>query len=400
LILTLGIACFALPYTLLAAPAGYLADRFTKRTVLARCMLLQAGLIVFGMVSILIGNAFLVFLTLGLMGAQGALLAPARLGIIPETVREERISAANGILGMASVFAAVVGTVLGNELYVLTAPVGKKDWWISGATMIAIALLGWAACLPIIKRRAADPKRSFPKHLFRETFRDFRVFRDRLDLLAAASGSAYLWFLAALAQVNIYLLATTKLHISQSQVGPLLAILAGGVGLGSILAGVWSAGRVDTGLTPLGAAGLVISAVAMFFVTWVDPSGGPLAYYWSCGSLFLMGVSAGLYDIPLVAYLQDYTEQRTRGKVLAAGNFLIFAGMLAASGLFWLLTSPLGLSAPHLFLLAAIVTAIVGGVSLYIVGRRTVDTLLRPLRGLAALVEHKHEGTEADRPRR
>ncbi|MEQ9067576.1 MAG: hypothetical protein RLO18_12670, partial [Gimesia chilikensis] len=32
--LSLGLACFTLPYLLLASVAGYLADRFSKRTVI------------------------------------------------------------------------------------------------------------------------------------------------------------------------------------------------------------------------------------------------------------------------------------------------------------------------------------------------------------------------------
>ena len=35
--LSAGLACFVLPFILLAAPAGYLADRFSKRTVIVGC---------------------------------------------------------------------------------------------------------------------------------------------------------------------------------------------------------------------------------------------------------------------------------------------------------------------------------------------------------------------------
>ena len=37
MILMAGTACFVLPYLLLAAPAGYLADRFSKRRVIVGC---------------------------------------------------------------------------------------------------------------------------------------------------------------------------------------------------------------------------------------------------------------------------------------------------------------------------------------------------------------------------
>src|SRR5262249_45866442 len=136
LILTLGIVCFAVPYVLLVAPSGYLADRFSKRTVIAWCMISEAGILVFGVASILIGSAVLIFTALTLMGAAGALMAPAILGAIPETVREDRISAANGGVGLANVSACVAGSLLGNSLYVLTAPPGIHLWWLSGGTPI------------------------------------------------------------------------------------------------------------------------------------------------------------------------------------------------------------------------------------------------------------------------
>ncbi len=39
--LTLGLLCFVLPYLFLAAPAGYLADRFSKRRILVGCQFAQ-----------------------------------------------------------------------------------------------------------------------------------------------------------------------------------------------------------------------------------------------------------------------------------------------------------------------------------------------------------------------
>ena len=69
-----------------------------------------------------------------------------------------------------------------------------------------------------------------------------------------------------------------------------------------------------------------------------------------------MGITAGLYDIPLQAFVQDRSPPKSRGSIMAAYNFLTFAGMLGASGVYWLLSGPLGLSAPAIFLVGGIVT--------------------------------------------
>jgi len=186
---------------------------------------------------------------------------------------------------MASVMAAVVGSVLGNTLFVWTAPLGKTRWWISASTLIGIALLGWVASLMIPKREAANPARRPPTHVVRQTLNDLRSLKTDRHLLAAAAATAFFWFLAALAQVNVYLLGTTILHISQEEVGALLGMLALGVAIGSVLAGLWSDGIVETGISPIGAAGILVTSVMMFVVTEAVDAGRATPF-WSAFGLF------------------------------------------------------------------------------------------------------------------
>jgi acyl-[acyl-carrier-protein]-phospholipid O-acyltransferase/long-chain-fatty-acid--[acyl-carrier-protein] ligase len=392
LILALGLACFVVPYLVLVAPAAYLADHFPKRTVISACMLLQALIVAMGFVAILNTSAFWVFSALTLMGAQGALLNPAKGGTIPETIVAKDISAANGILGLAMVAGALIGTLLGNELYVVTAPVGKTRWGISAATLIGVALAGWAASLLITKCKAADPGRPAPTHLFAQTWRDMTVLKSDRGLLGAASASAFFWFLAALAQVNVYLLGTTSLQISQAAVGPLMGMLALGVAVGSPLAGAWSAGKVELGLVPIAAAGMAVTSVLMFVVSLMASQGDSWAYYWGCLCLFFMGVSAGLYDVPLMSYLQYNSPAKSLGQVLASSNFLSFSAMLLASGVFWLLRSVMEDSAGAIFLVAGLLTTVVFLVALAAVPRQTLRTILRPLRWLGSTVSRSTTG--------
>ena len=103
--LSLGLACLVLPYIFLAAPAGYLADRFSKRTVIIGCKVAEVVLMILGIASILQGNIYLMFGVLTLMGAQAALFSPAKMSSIPEIVRADRLSAANGLIGLTTIVA-------------------------------------------------------------------------------------------------------------------------------------------------------------------------------------------------------------------------------------------------------------------------------------------------------
>ena len=77
-ILMAGTACFVLPYLLLAAPAGYLADRYSKRTVILGCKIAEIFIMALGTIALVLGNLWLLFAAVGLMGAQSALFSPAK----------------------------------------------------------------------------------------------------------------------------------------------------------------------------------------------------------------------------------------------------------------------------------------------------------------------------------
>ena len=387
LILTLGLAGFVIPYILLVAPAAYLADRFSKRRVIGGCMLLQAVILILGIGAILMENTVLIFATLTLMGAQGALLSPARAGTIPETVHADRISRANGVMGMATVLAAVVGSVLGNTLYLWTAPLGKTRWWLSASVLIGISLLGWAVSLLILKKEPADPARPLPRHLFTETRLDLDALRSDRGLMAAASASAFFWFLAALAQVNVYLLGTTILDITQEQVGYLLAILALGVAVGAIVAGLWSGGSIEPGIVPFGAALITLSSFMLYVTT--RGRAAHADFYETLFYLFLMGFGSGLYDVPLQSYLQYNSLVTIRGRVLAASNFLAFSAMLFAALLFWVARSVLGESASIIYLAGGVIALIVTTIIVYLIPHQTKRAMLRALSGMWELFRQK-----------
>ncbi len=354
--LSVGLACFVLPYILLAAPAGYLADRFSKRRVIVSCKVAEIIVMSLGIAAIAIGNMYLMFTVVALMGAQSALFGPSKLGSIPEIVHDRCISAANALVGLTTVVAIVLGTVAGNLLYSVTKPLGTNHLWLSAIALLGVAVSGWFASIHIMRLVPANPGRLFPFNFPAQTVRDLRTLASSRSLLRAALGTAFFWALAALAQVNVDTYAINILGVGQSYVGPLLAVLAVGVGAGSVLAGIWSAGRVELGIVPIGAATIAFSSMLLFGVP--SPSSVSLfdAYGLTCVCLFMLGIGAGLFDVPLQAFLQQRSPDQSRGVVLAATNFLTFSGMLISAGLFWFFSNVLHLSARQVFLVAGLAT--------------------------------------------
>jgi acyl-[acyl-carrier-protein]-phospholipid O-acyltransferase/long-chain-fatty-acid--[acyl-carrier-protein] ligase len=380
LALSLGLVCFTLPYPLLAAPAGYLADRFSKRNVIVACKVAEVLLMILGVLAVLLGSINLLFVVVGLMGVQAALFAPSKYGSIAEILRPEKLTKGNGLMGLVTIVSSAVGFVAGNGLFVqmrrlfdvqtpiLAARPGLSGIASAATAFVSVSLLGLGASLMIRRLPIADVARRFPKRLVTSTFAELRLLASDRTLFRTALGIAFFWFLASLAQMNIDSYGTKVLAVGQENIGPLLAMLVVGVGVGSVLAGLWSGEKVELGIVPLGAAGICVSAFLLYLTgnSVVEASVAAMhrAFGWSCVWLLLLGISSGLFDIPLESYLQQRSEVKNRGTILAPSNFIAYSFMIVAAGLFWLMQSKLHWTASTIFLVAGLGTV---PVAIYVV---------------------------------
>lgn len=345
LALSVGLACFVVPYLVFAAVAGYLADRYSKRKVIVACKVAEIVLMSAGVIAIATANMVFLFAVLFAMGTQSALFGPAKLGAMPEMLPPRDLSAANGVMGLVTILATVVGTGLGSVLFVSTADSTVFRIAACGGALIGVAVVGWLTSLLIAPAAAAAPQRAFPKNLLRSAWSDLVFLARYPGLFRVALGTAFFWSVASLAQLNVDALVVEEFGKPQTSVATALAVLAIGVGAGSVLAGYLSGGKVELGLVPLGAAGVALFAMLLNFL-----SQGYLVW------LFLLGASGGAFSVPLAAYMQDRSPSESRGAILAAGNFLSFAGMLAVSGVFYVLHGTLALDATDIFLATGVAT--------------------------------------------
>lgn len=362
--LSLGSFCFTLPYLVLATQAGYLADRFSKRTVIVACKIAEVAIVLIGAAALLSGHAWPLFVVVTLLGAQTALYGPAKFGSLPELLLPEKLSLGNGVMGLVTVSSSALGLAAGYMLFTVIKPdvthTDLHDYWIPIAALFGVAVVGFFASLGIRPLVAARPTLVFPWNPIMETWPQLRLLGTSKPLLRTALGIAFFWALAALAQMNIAVFGKEELQLAEADISILMAVLVVGVGVGSVLAGIWSGGKVELGIVPLGAIGIVLSSLALFAagsaLHRTDPISTQRAFHWSCLWLFVLGGSSGLFSIPLDAYLQQRSPPDQRGSILAASNFVSFTGILGASGLFYVLQTVMGLGPRSIFLVAGLST--------------------------------------------
>ncbi|MDG3003161.1 MFS transporter [Paludisphaera mucosa] len=305
------------PLLFVSLPAGVLADRVGKKSIIVWMKIAELGLMLLGTFFLMVHPAggWPVLLVLGLLGVQAALYSPAKYGILPEILSRGELSRGNGLLEMFTNVAIIAGTVAAGPLFEVT----RKQPWFAGLPLAILSAIGLLAAMRI---PTVAPARSAGG--LAETLRmAYDAIRADRVLRLAVVGQVIVWSIASLIPAPVLPYAKVVLHLDAWLATLPLGALGIGIGIGCYLAGRLSGAQVEYGLLPLGALGMSLSALT--FAAW-----GPGLY----GTILLMGLLgffAGFLLVPLNALIQWRSPADRRGAVIAATNVLVYAGMLAGS---------------------------------------------------------------------
>src|ERR1700692_564210 len=245
-------ALFAIPFILFSLAGGYLADRYSKRTLTIGTKVFEVGGGLFAIAALATGNLAMEAAAVFLISTQGALFGPSKYGLLPELLPEKELSWGNGVIELGTFIAAITATMAAGFLAVAFR--GRQTW--SGVILLAFTLLGLLVSFGISHVPAADPGRKFRTNPFADLGGQLRIIaRDRV-LGWAVVGNTYLWFLAALLQFVIVIYGHDVLRVDETQISYLQAAVGIGIGVGSLAAGYLSRGKIEYRLVPLGGIGM------------------------------------------------------------------------------------------------------------------------------------------------
>ncbi|QDU60792.1 Bifunctional protein Aas [Planctomycetes bacterium Pan216] len=345
--LTIAMIVFSIPYILASLPAGLLADRVSKRSVIIGMKVLELFLMGLGTYFLWSypGGGWLALSILGLMGLQSAIFSPAKYGILPELLPHTSLSRGNGLLEMASFLAIVTGQFAGGFLLDTTARIGADATWMAGGVLTLFALVGLVASFRVPPVPAAGAQGG----LLDSVATAWKEIRSDRILGLAVLGQIYFWSIASLVGQDVIVYAKASLELSDTSSTVTVTLVSLGIGLGSMLAARLSAAKVESGLLPIGATGL---SLGLFFMGIVGPE-----FFLTLFAMTFIGISGGLIIVPLNALLQWRSTPDRRGAVIALTNLFVLIGVVGGSVASNVL-SGIGLSAREIFIGAALVTTV------------------------------------------
>lgn len=293
-----------LPFLLLSLPAGVLADRMSRRRLMAGAEFLRAFSLLAVLALLIVGGLNLPGLAaLGFLGAIGtvaySVAAPA---LVPSLVRRDQLGAANRWLELARSTAYAAGPALGGAL------VGWSGAPAAYVVATTLSLLAAVVLAGLPESDSPRPPRRHPLAELREGARFVATHALLRPILLTAVFFNTAWFVLQ----SVYIAyAVQTLGLTATGVGATLALYGAGMVAGALLAPRLSRRLAFGTMVVIGPFCGLVAALLMLATAWLPR--GALAGL----SFFLFGAGPILWTIATMTLRQAVTPQAMLGRVSA-----------------------------------------------------------------------------------
>ena len=363
-------ALFILPYLLFSATSGQLADKWPKERLIRFTKDLEIAVMVLGAIGFITTQVPLLLLAIFLMGLQSTVFGPVKYAYLPQHLNERELTGGNGLVEMGTFVAIPMGSVAGGLLVALPG-IGPTTVAVA---CLALAVAGRLAAQAVPASPATDPGLVINWNAFTETWRNLKLAHGNVVVFRSLLGISWMWFYGAVFLSQFPSFARDVIRGDEQVASALLVVFSMGVGSGALLCEMLSRRQVEIGLVPLGALGMTVFGVELFLASsalqpLVAGAAGTPGYglgaflaepgHWRVMfALFMLSLSAGIYSVPMYALIQMRSPPTHRARIIAANNILNALFMIVSALMCGLLLA-LGFSVTQVFLVTALLNAVV-----------------------------------------
>lgn len=356
---------FILPFFVLSATAGQLADKLEKARIFRIVKACEIGIMLFASLGFFLHNLVMLVSALIMMGIHSTFFGPVKYSYMPQHLSEQELIGGNAMVEMGSFVAILLGQVLG----VWLASQEHYEWLISlGVLMVAIA--GYASSRGIPSSPEAAPHLKINWNPITATGQNLALAWKFQPVWVTLVAISWFWFFGATLLAQFPNFAKKGLNGDESVFILLLSVFSLGIGVGSLMCEKLSQGKVKRRLVVIGAIGMSLFGLDLYWTGQHLASHAP-----TMGSTFstflgqvpnwrllldiaLLGLCGGLYIVPLYVIIQTRTEKSKQSRIIAANNILNALFMVASAG-FSMLVLGQNHSIPELFMITSLVNLLV-----------------------------------------
>jgi hypothetical protein len=336
-------ALFILPFFVLSALSGQLADMRDKAVIIRWIKLAEIGIMAVGAIGLLmawqgvltsVAAIPLMLLALFAMGIHSTFFGPIKYAILPQHLKREEVLAGTGLVEAGTYIAILLGTTLAGWIPV--------EWAAGG--VIFTAVLGYLTSLQVPSAPPYDHGQAVDWHLIRSSIALVRNTMHQREVFYAILAISFFWTIGAVLFIQFPPLAKNVLMASKEVASLFLVTFSVGVAIGSVAINALLKGDVSARYAPMSV--LAMGAfVALFWLVcheWSADVGHtglmtvrefiaqPLAMP-VIVTLLLIAIAGGMFVVPLYAFLTTKCDPAVASRTVAANNIVNSGAMVVGS---------------------------------------------------------------------
>ena len=362
LVINLAAGLFILPFFLFSATAGVITDKYDKANIMRVVKMAEIIIMSLAAIAFISENYLMLLILLFLMGTQSAFFGPAKYALLPQQLKKEELVSGNALVETGTFLAILIGTLLAGVI-----ANQEQATYIAAISVVSFAIIGYLCSQAIPSAKPSNPDIVFKWQPVKQTRKTLAIARKDKTVFQCIMGISWFWFLGACYLTQFPNFAKLHLGGNAASVSFLLTLFSIGIAVGSLLCDRLSGHRIEPGIVPLGSMGITLFGAGLMFSTPSTlPETQPILEFITDPQLLgvfvcltMLGVSGGIFIVPLYAMMQHRAKESERAQVIAANNIwnAIFMVVSAISGI--VVLSVLEFTIPQFFLILSVLNLVV-----------------------------------------
>ena len=357
-----------LPFFLLSALSGQLADTHDKARMIRIIKLAEIVIMVVGSAGLLLAHAGMTSLGLGLMlgavlglGVHSAFFGPIKYAILPQHLPEDEVLGGTGLIESATYLAILSGTVFAGVL-------AKMPAYVTVATVLTVAAVGWLTGQLVPPAPRAGPPLTVNFNPLTSSWRVISATMHVPRLFMAICAISFFWSMGAVLIIIFPPLVKNVLTADEGVSTFVIALFSIGVAIGSVAINALLRGHNSAKYAPASviAMGLCLVVFSLLCRTWPAAPGAlyDLPEFLAIphgllivAALMAIAVTGGMFVVPLYTFLTTTVSKDQAARTVAANN-VVNSGAMALGAILVTALSTLGVSPTNMLLLIAAMTPV------------------------------------------
>ena len=363
---SLASALFILPFFILSALAGQLADMRDKAKIIRTVKMCEIGLMMIGAAGLYMAwhgimvHAVaipLLLLALFLTGVQSTFLGPIKYAILPQHLKKDEVLAGTGLVEAGTYIAILMGTILAGPL-----AVDYTGWAAMG--IIVVSCIGYMISRQIPPAPPLGEIEKLDWHVLRASVKLVRDTMHNAEVYYAILAISFFWTIGAVLFIQFPPLAKNTIMASPEVASLFLVVFSIGVAIGSVAVNALLKGKVSARYSPASVIVMGLFVVAFYVVAKLWEADQPADLLdvgefiaWPMASLLMLcllgiSVAGGMFVVPLYAFLTTRVSPDKASRTIAANN-IVNSGAMVGGSLLAMALSAVGVPITEQILLCA-----------------------------------------------